>query len=453
MRGKQRLFCKGGRGIAERDGEVFDKRAAAGGTGLVEQHGIHRAVLQADEFHVLSADVQHTVGLRIKKSGGGAVRDGLHLAVVQAERRFQQCFAVAGRAGAADVGRGGHKSGKLAHGADGGLDRRAVVIGVERPKQTAVLGDKRELCRGGTGVDAEKAVACIAFKRTAGDAVGAVARRKGGIIRLAFKKRRQTVQLKRHVARLLQPVEQFGQRDRLDRLFGQRRAGRREQVGIVGRIYLRGRQLQRADKRLPQLGEEMERTAEKGDVAADGLAAGKTADRLVDDRLKHRSRQILPPRAVVDQRLNITFGKYAAARGNGIQMGISGGKCVETGSVGFQKRRHLVDKRAGAARADTVHPLLQPAGEIEDLRILAAQFNGDIRLRGERAQRDRLGGDLLHKADAELFGKADAAASGHARQQYGIADGLPRILQKGGKRRRDIGVMAAVFAVYRPASV
>ena len=197
----------------------------------------------------------------------------------------------------------------------------------------------------------------------------------------------------------------------------------------------------------------MERTAEKGDVAADGLAAGETADRLVDDRLKHRSRQILPPRAVVDQRLDIAFGKYAAARGNGVQLGIPGGECVETGSVGFQKRRHLVDKRAGAARADTVHPLLQSAGEIEDLRILAAQFNGDIRLRGERTQRDRLGGDLLHKADAELFGETDAAASGHTRQQYGISDGLPRVLQKGGKCCCNIGVMAAVFAVDRLAAV
>ena len=81
--------------VAQGIGEVLDKGAAAGGAGFVQQYGVHAAVFQLDALHVLSANVQHAVHLRVKKRGGGAVGDGLHLALVQAESRFQEGFSVA----------------------------------------------------------------------------------------------------------------------------------------------------------------------------------------------------------------------------------------------------------------------------------------------------------------------------------------------------------------------
>ena len=86
--GEQRFLGKALGAVAQGIGEVLDKGAAAGGAGFVQQYGVHAAVFQLDALHVLSADVQHAVHLRVKKRGGGAVGDGLHLALVQAEGGF-----------------------------------------------------------------------------------------------------------------------------------------------------------------------------------------------------------------------------------------------------------------------------------------------------------------------------------------------------------------------------
>ena len=100
--GKERLLGKALGGKAQRGGEVFDKGAAAGGTGLVQEDGVHRAVFQLDALHVLTADIQHAVYLRVKEGRGGGVGNGLHHPLVQGEGGLQQSLAVAGGAGAND---------------------------------------------------------------------------------------------------------------------------------------------------------------------------------------------------------------------------------------------------------------------------------------------------------------------------------------------------------------
>ena len=80
--GEQCLFGKPFCAVAKGIGKVFDEGAAPGGAGFVQQNSVHAAVFQLDALHVLPADVQHAVHLRVKKRGGGAVGDGLHLALV-----------------------------------------------------------------------------------------------------------------------------------------------------------------------------------------------------------------------------------------------------------------------------------------------------------------------------------------------------------------------------------
>ena len=53
-------------------------------------------------------------------------------------------------------------------------------------------------------------------------------------------------------------------------------------------------------------------------IAADGLAAGQTADGLIDYRLENGGSQILSGGAFIDQGLNIRLGKYTAAGGDGV---------------------------------------------------------------------------------------------------------------------------------------
>ncbi len=125
----------------------------------------------------------------------------------------------------------------------------------------------------------------------------------------------------------------------------------------------------------------MERSAEESDVAADRLAAGKSADGLVDYCLEDRSRQILLGGALVDQGLNVGLGKNAAACGNRIKRSVVLGVLVETGCVCLQQGRHLVDERTCAAGADTVHALFHiPVLKVDDLGVFPAQFNSYIRL-------------------------------------------------------------------------
>lgn len=75
--------------------------------------------------------------------------------------------------------------------------------------------------------------------------------------------------------------------------------------GVDGRFV---RQLQRADERGLELGKEVQRPAQECNVTADRLAAGKTRDRLVDDRLKDRGGEVGFRRALVDEGLNVRLG-------------------------------------------------------------------------------------------------------------------------------------------------
>ena len=51
---------------------------------------------------------------------------------------------------------------------------------------------------------------------------------------------------------------------------------------------------------------------------------------------------------------------------------------VQAFRVCLDEGRHLVDKSARSARADTVHPLFNAAGQENNLRILAAQFDDHV---------------------------------------------------------------------------
>ena len=143
----------------------------------------------------------------------------------------------------------------------------------------------------------------------------------------------------------------------------------------------------------------MQRAAQEGHGAPYGLATGQAGNGLVDHRLKNGGGQVCPGGALVNQGLNVGFGKHAAPGGNGIDLLVALCRVVQARGVGLQKGRHLVDKGAGAAGADAVHPLLQTALKIDDFRVLAAQFDGHIGLRGNAFQGGGNRHDLLNKAD------------------------------------------------------
>ena len=145
-------------------------------------------------------------------------------------------------------------------------------------------------------------------------------------------------------------------------------------------------QLQRLLKALLQPLEEEQRAAEEQHIALDLAALRQTGDGLVDDRLKDGGGNVLLARALVEQRLNIR--SWRIRRSGTRWCRCAPRSCASSSSsdgVTSSSDRHLVDERAGAARAGAVHALLQLTGEEDDLRVLAAQLNDNIGLRNVHA--------------------------------------------------------------------
>ena len=136
-----------------------------------------------------------------------------------------------------------------------------------------------------------------------------------------------------------------------------RRAHRDEEVRILREDRLLRRQVQRLREASPQLREEIKRPAEEGDPSRDLPAAGEAADRLIDDSLEDRGRDILARSAVVQQRLHVRLGEYAAARGDGVDRLMPLGEFIEPRGVRAEEGGHLVEKGPRAAGAGLVHAL------------------------------------------------------------------------------------------------
>ena len=444
--GKERLLGEALGAVAQGVGEVFDEGAAAGGTGLIQKHGVHRVVFQLDTFHVLPADIQHTVHLGVKEGCRRAVGDGFHLSLVQGKGGFQQGLAVAGGAGAGDMRAFRQPGAKGLHRFHGGLYRVALIVGVERPQQLALLTDQRKLGGGGAGVNAQKAIAAVIFHWLLMYHRLPVTAAELLVLRLGGKQGRQALQFKIHLHTALQPPDQLIDIVAAGVLCLQSRTHGGEQVGVF-RVHggLIG-ELQGADKGLLQLRQKVQRPAQKGHAAPDGLAAGKARNGLVHHRLEDGGRQVRLGGALVDQRLDIRLGKNAAAGGNWIDLLVVGRLGVETGGVCLQERGHLVDEGAGAPGADAIHPFFQAARKVYDLGVFAAQLNGYVGLRGGMLQSRGNCHDLLHKLDVQRLTQVDGAGAGDAAEQLTVPGDLPGVPQKLCQRLLCVGPVAAVIA-------
>ena len=146
--GKEGFFCKVLGSVVQRVGEILDKTAAAGGTGLVEQDGVYKTVAEFDTLHVLPADVQHAVHLRVKERGGCTVGNGLHFALIKAEGGFKERFSVACGASAKNHGVSGELFFQLGDGLNSRLNGISAIVGIERPQELTLFADQRQLCGG-----------------------------------------------------------------------------------------------------------------------------------------------------------------------------------------------------------------------------------------------------------------------------------------------------------------
>ena len=147
-----------------------------------------------------------------------------------------------------------------------------------------------------------------------------------------------------------------------------------------------------------ELGQEVQGPAQKGDLTADGVTAGQTADGLFHHGLEDGGRQILAGRAFVEQGHHVGLGEDTAAGRDGIDGGVTRGQRIETGRIGIQQAGHLVDEGPGTAGTGLVHAqIVRTIGKIKDLGVLAAQFHRHVGLRRQDGDGPRRGQHLLHE--------------------------------------------------------
>ena len=88
---------------------------------------------------------------------------------------------------------------------------------------------------------------------------------------------------------------------------------------------------------------------------------------------------------------------------------------IEAGSVRLEQGRHLVNKRTGASRTDSVHSLVDASGEINNFCVLTAQLDGHIGLRREVLKRRGHGHYLLDKGNLQMGGEGEPSGTGYNR--------------------------------------
>ena len=151
-------------------------------------------------------------------------------------------------------------------------------------------------------------------------------------------------------------------------------------MGVLGHDDMLVVQVERDIEAATQLREVLQGATKEGNVSADGVTTGKAGDRLVCDGLENGRRNIGGRRALVQQGLDIGFCKHAAARRYRVNLLCILGKVVQTGSIGFEQRCHLVDKRTGTAGACTIHALLDAVVKVDNLCVLTTKLNSYIGL-------------------------------------------------------------------------
>ena len=229
---------------------------------------------------------------------------------------------------------------------------------------------------------------------------------EGVIFRLIFKEGRLGAVGLRHAA-LLQQLRRFQQ---VPRFLGvKRRAQSHKQQAI---LRAGAGDAQRLVKALPQALGEGQGAAQIQNVALDRPSLRQTRDGLIHHRLIDALGDVGGFGPLIDEGLDVALGKHAAAGGDGVGLFRRLSGFVHLLRAHFQQRGHLVDEGSGAAGAGAVHPDLHAVGQKEDLGILAAQFDDNVRPRCQTVGRHTGCEHFLHEGSLHALRHAHAGGAG-----------------------------------------
>ncbi len=331
----------------------------------------------------------------------------LHLPVVQTEGGLKQSFPIAGGAGPDDPRPSRQQTLQLPHGTLRGFNGVTLIIGVEGIQKLSFLSNKGKLRSGRSCVDAQIAVSFVGLQILFRHHSPGMTGGKPVIVLLIFKQGFQPGHFEGDGNALLQSPDQISDLHTggVLRLHGRAHGGKQVRILRVNGSFRR--QTQCTDKGLFQLRQEVERPAQKGHAAPDGLAAGKAGNGLIHHCLENGGRQVGNRRPLVNQGLNVRLGEHAAPGGDWIDFLVVRRGIIQSGGIGLQQGSHLVNEGSRTAGADAVHPLFQTALEVDNLGVLAAQLNGNVRLGIAAPQGSGHRHHLLHKGNLQGLSQVD----------------------------------------------
>ena len=202
-------------------------------------------------------------------------------------------------------------------------------------------------------------------------------------------------------------------------------------------------------KAFAQHGGESQRPAQVQNIALDGAALCQAGNGLVDHSLINGSRNIPRLCALVDQGLDVAFGKHTAAGCNGVSTGGFLRRLIHLICAHLQQGGHLVNKCAGAACAAAVHVHFGTVGQEQDLGILAAQLNDAVGTRCQLVGCHAGGKHFLHKGHLAAVGKAHTGGTGDCQ----LCSAIRQIVLRGAVQQllaffQDMAVVALIGGIY-----
>ena len=138
--------------------------------------------------------------------------NGLNLAQIKLQCGLNQRLAVSSRTSVSDFDILWHLLINFTDGAHGGRKRASVVITIEGIQKRAVLSDKSNLRRSGTGIHTEEALAVVIAKTAFFYCMLLMAFGEDRILLFRGKQRIHTLDLKIHLDALCQAVNHLGDR-------------------------------------------------------------------------------------------------------------------------------------------------------------------------------------------------------------------------------------------------
>ena len=188
----------------------------------------------------------------------------------------------------------------------------------------------------------------------------------------------------------------------------------------------------------------MEGPTQEHNLALDFPPLNQPGNGLIHHCLINTGSYVAFVSALVQQRLNIRFGKHAAAGGNGINpiRMLAGFVHFIHGHV--QQHSHLVNKSACTAGTGTIHSFIHTALEEDHLGVLAPKLDDHPGIRGKGTHAGSCGIHFLGKENACSLCSTQTCRTGNGHREGLLFQQRRHIMQHVHQRFPDAGKMPLI---------